>query len=395
MTNRRKFIKAVAGVPLFLPMFGWYSKSDLSNAGANNHSYQFRKGQTQSTHDRQEHQTLTNDWFMPEEGDPHECTWMSFGASKSVWGADLLEAVRSNLATVAQAIARFEPVVMCVRPNEAKLAKDYFTDLTNIEFFECPLNDLWIRDYGAVYVINEDGDKAAVDFNFNGWGEKQDFEHDAEVAAMMAEESDVELIETDLCLEGGGIEVDGEGAAIITESCVLNENRNPEWTKRDCETELRRVLGLEKIIWLPGVRDADITDGHTDSYARFAKPGVVIAHFDTDKKSPEHELTKRHKEILESATDAHGNSLKIVLIDGPTKIRDTFRSKDFCAGYINFYVCNGAVIAPEFGDPQADGLAKEKLAEAFPDREIVMLNIDGIAAGGGGIHCATQQEPAD
>ncbi len=334
-----------------------------------------------------------SDWFMPDEGEPHLRTWMAFGPSVDVWGKKLLDEARRNLALVAQTIARFEPVTLLVRKNEAELAKSFFTDQTNIEWFVCPVDDLWIRDTGPVFVVNDDGDKAAVDFNFNGWGEKQDFDHDAEVAHRIAEHAKTEVIETDIVLEGGGIEVDGHGTAIITESCVINDNRNPDWSKKGCEDELRDVLGLEKIIWLPGVKGQDITDGHTDFYARFAGPGVVVAGFEPDTKSPENKLTRQNLEILQSATDAKGRKLKVVAIDGPTIVRDKFASDDFCAGYINFYVCNQAVIATEFGDAKADGAAREKLTELFPDREIVMLNIDGIAAGGGGIHCATQQEP--
>ncbi|MEM7456867.1 MAG: agmatine deiminase family protein, partial [Planctomycetota bacterium] len=182
--------------------------------------------------------------------------------------------------------------------------------------------------------------------------------------------------------------------AIITESCVLNDNRNPGWTKADCEEELRYLLGIEKVIWLPGIRGADITDGHTDFYARFTSPGVVVAHYDSDPQSPEHQLTLDQIDILNAARDAEGRQLEVVPLEPPQKIRTEFDTEEFCAGYINFYVCNGAVIAPEFGDMQADSAAREKLDALFPRREIVMLNIDGIAAGGGGIHCVTQQEPA-
>ena len=337
--------------------------------------------------------SVSKRWRMPDEGEPHKRTWMSFGASQLIWGRKLVREVRKNLAAIAQAIAKHEPVVVCVRPAELEMAKSHFVDLTNIQFLQCPLNDIWIRDFGAVYVLNESGDKAAVDFNFNGWGEKQDFEKDTAVATLMANRSEVERLETELCLEGGGIEVDGKGTAIITESCVLNRNRNPQWTKQDCEEELQRILGIKKVIWLPGVRGADITDGHTDFYARFTCPGSVGAHFDSDKSSPENELTLRHLEILRKATDSRGEKLKVTTLEAPSVVRPRFDNEDFCAGYINFYVCNDAVIAPEFGDRRTDAAAKEKLMDSFPGREIVMLNIDGIAAGGGGIHCVTQQEP--
>jgi agmatine deiminase len=142
---------------------------------------------------------------------------------------------------------------------------------------------------------------------------------------------------------------------------------------------------------LPGIKGKDITDGHTDFYARFARPGVVVAGFDPDPQSFDHAVTKKHLEILKAATDADGRKLEVVVLEAPRTVRK--KDEDFAAGYINFYVCNGAVIAPEFGDARADANAKAKLKALFPGRVIEQLNIDGIAAGGGGIHCTTQQEP--
>lgn len=233
-----------------------------------------------------------------------------------------------------------------------------------------------------------------MSFNFNGWGEKQDYEDDALVASFVAGRAGVPVIESSLVLEGGGIEVDGRGTAIITESCVLNVNRNPGVSKAQCEKELHRVLGIEKVIWLPGIAGQDITDGHTDFYARFCAPGMVVAGFESDSSSPEHAVTRRHLEILRKATDARGLPLKVVTLPGPDHVRPQYENKDFAAGYINFYVCNGAVLCPEFGHVQADRNTKAILREQFPGRDIVQLNIDAIAAGGGGIHCTTQQQPA-
>lgn len=194
-------------------------------------------------------------------------------------------------------------------------------------------------------------------------------------------------------LEGGGIEVDGQGSAIITESCVLNQNRNPGMSKAECEALLMPLLGLRKIIWLPGIRGKDITDGHTDFYARFARPGVVVAGYDPDPASFDHAVTQKHLEILRTSTDADGRQLEVIVMEAPSTIRPAFETSDFAAGYINFYVVNGAVIAPEFGDAMADRKAKSILQELFQNRDIVQLNIDAIAAGGGGIHCTTQQQP--
>lgn len=332
-------------------------------------------------------------WRMPDESEPHARTWMAFGASAAIWGKKLLPEVRRNLATIATTIARYEPVSMLVREEDYAIAEKLL-GTSNVKLVVAPLDDLWMRDTGAVFVTNASGKKAAVNFNFNGWGEKQDFDQDAEVAPLVAKTAGVQLLETDLVLEGGGIEVDGHGTAIITESCVLNANRNPGVSKAACEAELKRLLGLQKIIWLPGIKGKDITDGHTDFYARFARPGVVVAGYDPDPQSFDHAVTKRHLDILKTATDAQGNKLEVAVMTAPSNVREQYASDDFAAGYINFYVCNGAVIAPEFGDLQADKAAYHTLQKLFPDRDIVQINIDGIAAGGGGIHCTTQQEPA-
>lgn len=329
-------------------------------------------------------------WRMPDEGEPHRRTWMAFGASDEIWGRRLTRQVQQNLAAIAQAIAQFEPVSMLVRPHETELARRLAGP--NVELVPAPLDDLWIRDTGPVFVSNETG-RAAVDFNFNGWGNKQKHTSDAKVAAEVAKLAGVPVVHTNLVLEGGGIEVDGGGTAIITESCVLNNNRNRGRTKKDVATELQRLLGVQKIIWLPGIAGMDITDGHTDFYARFAGPGVVVAGLDNDPESFDYDVTRQHLDILGKETDAAGRPLRVEVLEAPEQGRDEFESEDFAAGYINFYVCNGGVIAPQFGDPEADAAAKSTLERVFPGHRVVQLDIDGIAAGGGGIHCATQQEP--
>lgn len=326
-------------------------------------------------------------WQMPDEGAPHAATWMAFGASAEIWEPHLLPVVQENLALVAKTIAAFEPVHMLVREEDSELAARLCGPSVNLLVH--PIDDLWIRDTGPVFVTSAGG----VGFNFNGWGNKQEHERDAEVAEFVASYAQAEYIRSALTLEGGGIEVDGEGTAIITESCVLNPNRNPGVSKAECETELKRLLGLEKIIWLPGIAGKDITDGHTDFYARFTHPGTVVAGLEPDPSSFDYAVTRRHLEILRAATDAKGRRLEVMTLEGPTTIRQTYASDDFAAGYINFYLCNDAVIAPQFGDKRTDHNTHAILQEQFAEREIIQLNIDAIAAGGGGIHCATQQQP--
>ncbi|MDV3353774.1 agmatine deiminase family protein [Leptothoe sp. LEGE 181152] len=336
-------------------------------------------------------QVSTQQWYMPDEAAPHTRTWMAFGASARIWGRQLLPEVRRNLVTLAQTIAQYEPVSMLVRPEEYDLAKDLLG--ASVELIVSPLDDLWIRDTGPLFVFSKQGQKAGIDLNFNGWGQKQVFQQDAAVAAFVTQQSGAEVVNTNLVLEGGCIEVDGDGTAMITESCVLNDNRNPGVSKSEFEDQLMPLLGLEKIIWLPGIKGKDITDGHTDFYARFARPGVVLAGYEPDPSFFDHGVTQQHLALLENVTDAQGRPLETIVLEAPGTIRESYGTSDFAAGYVGFYVCNGAVIMQEFGDGRADQRAQQSLQQAFPDLEIIALNIDAIAAGGGSIHCATQQEP--
>ncbi|WP_258566408.1 agmatine/peptidylarginine deiminase [Leucobacter luti] len=328
-------------------------------------------------------------WVMPDEAAPHTATWMSFAVRDDIWSPELAPAVRATLVEIANAIAEFEPVHALVPFGEPVVGAG-----TGVTLHEHECDDLWMRDTGPVFVHSAgENPIAAVNFNFNGWGEKQEHAADATVASGVCAFAGVEELKTELVLEGGALEVDGEGTAIITESCVLNDNRNPGWTKPDVESELAQLLGIEKVIWLPGIAGADITDGHTDFYARFTSPGVVVAARDDYRGSFDYDVTREHLTILRAATDARGRQLEVHVLPAPKKLRKEFLHDDFAAGYINFYVCNGGVIAPEFGDPKADAHAKQTLTKLFPGHTIVQLNIDPIASGGGGIHCATQQQP--
>jgi len=331
-------------------------------------------------------------WYMPDEGEPHTRTWMAFGAHRNIWGRSLLPQVQEDLATIANTIAQYEPVTMLVRPGERELARELLCD--DVTLVDAQLDDLWIRDTGPVFVRGTAGMRRAVDLNFNGWGNKQRHSNDAQIARRVAQLAGVPALPTSLVLEGGCIEVDGHGTGIMTRSCTLNDNRNPGVSRAEFEDVIMPLLGLEKIIWLPGIAGRDITDGHTDFYVRFVRPGTVLAGVDPDPSSYDHEVTLEHLEILASATDASGEPLEVVELVAPVDIREDFLTGDFAAGYIGYYLCNGAVVMQSFGDARADAEAKAVLEWAYPTRRVEQIAIDAIAAGGGSIHCATQQEPA-
>ncbi|MFQ2323476.1 agmatine deiminase family protein [Aeromonas dhakensis] len=333
-------------------------------------------------------------FHMPDEAAPQTRVWVAFAASADIWGRDYQE-VQATIGRLVQAMVPYTQVNVLCRATEQALARQLCGE-QNTRFVVAELDDIWLRDTGGVFVQDEQGELGLVDFNFNGWGDKQEHEQDAEVAELISQQASARYLRSKLTGEGGGIEVDGKGTAILTESCWLNSNRNPGVSKAQLEAELKANLGLRKIIWLPGIKGKDITDAHVDFYARFVRPGVVLVNLDNDPQSYDYEVTRQHLAILKQATDADGNKLELHMLPPPLDGRDNrfSRSRDFAAGYINYLPINGAVIAPEFGDKAADSYCHELLARLYPGRDIVQINIDPVAAGGGGIHCITLHQPA-
>ena len=343
-------------------------------------------------------QSISESFTMPDEGEPHKRTWMSFVANADIWSQRQIPEVKNNLALIAKTIAKYEPISMLVSPDDYDEAIDLLGGLTQhnypIELHEFIMDDLWLRDTGPTFVSDNKRNKYGIDFNFNGWGNKQTHNNDAKVASFISKLSNATRKTTALVLEGGSFEINGHGTAILTKSSVLNDNRNPGIKQIDIEHELKTLLGLRKIIWLEGIKGNDITDGHIDFYARFSGKNEVLVSRDNYQSSQDYEITRANIAALKKETDADGNKLDIVIIDAPEVINETYGANDFAAGYIGYYLCNNAVIMQSFGDSYADKNAKDILAKAFPNRSIEQIRIDGIASGGGSIHCATQQEPA-
>ncbi|MEU6309372.1 agmatine deiminase family protein [Streptomyces sp. NPDC047014] len=336
---------------------------------------------------------------MPAETDPHVRTYMAWPALSSVW-SDSLDKVRGNIADVAHEISRFEPVVVLARPAQAADAR-YLCGRGarySIDVIEIPVDDLWIRDFGPTFLVGP-GAVAGVDTNFNGWGKTgtryaQPFAHDAAAAGILLDEYGVPRIGAGFVGEGGSLETDGEGTLLATVSSLVNPNRNPGRSQQQVEDALRTALGITKVIWVPGLAGADITDCHIDCLARFTAPGRVILDKPGPGADPKwiavYEETGR---VLRSATDAQGRPLAVTELPGPDRRLIRGRGEEFLSSYTSYYTPNGAVIAPQFGDGRADYLARTILQAAYPARSVVQLPIDGIAGGGGGIHCATQSHP--
>jgi agmatine deiminase len=336
-------------------------------------------------------------WRMPAEWAPHERTWMAWPSSGYTLGeteADAEEA-RAAWTAVAHAVLEFEPVSMVVDPSAAVLAAERLGP--DIPLVEAPLDDAWIRDMGPTFVLGDDGRLGAVDWTFNGWGAQEwaSWEHDARVAGVVAAEAGAQLVDSPLVNEGGGIHVDGEGTILVTRTVQLDEGRNPGWDEARVEAELRRTLGVERVIWVPRglARDYEEfgTRGHVDIVATFASPGVVLVHHQTSPEHPDHAVTAEVAALLREETDARGRRLEVIEVPAPAFLADEEGPVDY--SYINHLVVNGGVILCGFGEPQADARATAIMERAYPGRRVVLVDARPLFARGGGIHCITQQQP--
>ncbi len=331
-------------------------------------------------------------FFLPAEYAKHHSTWMAYGARHRFWSEDFLPPIRKNLVLIAQTIAKYEPVSLLVRPRELERARELLGSA--VSYIERPLDNLWIRDSAPSLLLNPAGQMRAVNFHFNGWDEPKEYERDARLANFMSKQLKLELVDADLKLDASNLEVDGAGTAILTESSVFYDGRNRQLAKVQIENRLRRLAGIKKVIWLPGDPKGDLARRRTDYYARFVQAGTVLVSHEPNPSFKEHAITRQHQAILELATDAQGQRLKVMVLDKPSSVRSQFVSNHFASSYLGFYICNGAVLLQEFGDPRTDNAARRALSTAFPERKIELLNIDVLASGGASIHSVTRQQPS-
>lgn len=334
--------------------------------------------------------TLLADYEMPLESEPHERTIMQWPVNLDVYDTPSLRAVQMGIALIANTISQFEPVVMLASAAAAKAARARLGSA--VEIWDIPTDDLWCRDSGPTFVKNAKGELAVAHIQFNGWGRKQPHRNDSRIAAAVAKRLGLPLLATGLVGEQGGIEHDGDGTLLAHASCWVNSNRN-KGSAAALGSLLNAALGGQKIIWAPGIKGADITDYHIDALARFVSPGRVLIQLPRKLDPADIWSVSAFEtyEILKKSTDAKGRKLEVIVLPEPIDIRSN--KADFVASYVNYYACNDAVIAAEFGDKAADDKARSVLAALYPERKIVQLNIDAIGESGGGIHCATQQQP--
>ena len=321
---------------------------------------------------------------MPAEFARHERTVICWPARSEIYGLRLAEAQTAH-AALANTISGYEPVTMIVNPSDESAARRVCAE--NVDVVALEIDDAWFRDSGPNYVI-ENGELIATCWQFNGWGEKfVPFDKDATIASRWAAQAGHQTRKIDMVLEGGSLNVDGAGTLITTEQCLLNPNRNPKLSRERITERLCRELGQQKVIWLPfGLALDDDTDGHVDNVASFIGPKTVIMQSCDDKNEPDFVRCAANIAVARGAglTVHEIPVLPFVVTDGVRAV----------VPYLNFYICNDAVIVPVCGH-DADNEMLALLDEYIPDRDVVGLEIGAILAhGGGGIHCITQQVPA-
>jgi agmatine deiminase len=322
---------------------------------------------------------------MPAEWAPHERTIMCWPARESMWQERFAQA-QADHAEVANAIAAFEPVLMAADPRFVAEARRLCGD--DVEVVEVPLDDSWARDSGPIFVADGNGERAGVQFGFNGWGEKfTPYDEDARFASRVLELlGEQRLDATHMILEGGSITVDGEGTLITTEQCLFEEHRNPLLSRLQIELELREHLGIERVVWLGlGLVEDDDTDGHVDNICAFVAPGRVVLQTVSDEANPNFEHCQDNLRRLRDAG--------LDVVELPWLPYAAGEEPAVVVPYTNFYICNGGLIVPTRGE-ETDAEALALLESLYPGREAVAVPGETLALGGGGVHCITQQVPA-
>lgn len=327
---------------------------------------------------------------MPPEWYPHAGCWMAWPCHQATWEKMGMQQAKMAYADVAKAIARFEPLTLLVNPKDQDEAMSLCG--SSLRYTPLLLDDSWTRDTGPTFLLNGENQLAGIDWQHNAWGGNYPHHaHDDKMARAIIEEAQAQYFQAPLVMEGGAFHVDGEGTVLTTKECLLNANRNPHLSQADIDHYLHAYLGTNKTIWLNKGLFGDETDGHIDEIACFIAPGKVLCLVTSDKDDINYWPLQENVDTLKSARDAKGRPFEIITVEQPPA---TFLNGErLTLSYINFYRANHGIVMPSFGHPQYDEKAYQLFRSLFNDTDIIQLDALAIFAGGGGIHCITQQQP--
>jgi agmatine deiminase len=334
---------------------------------------------------------------QPAEWAPHEATWLSWPHNRDSWPG-VFAGVEPAMVEFVRALGECEHVYINVQgaEHERHVGRLLSTAIApeRLKLYRFPTNDAWARDHGAIFVTRATAHepRLAVDFDYNAWGGKYPpFDLDRLIGRQMADALGVpRYAKPGIVLEGGSIEVNGEGALLTTEQCLLNPNRNPSLTRAEIERLLRDSFGVDEILWLGDGIEGDDTDGHIDDLTRFVSPRTVVTVVESNRADPNHAPLAANRRLLDTLR-LGGKPLTVVELPMPTP--QYLETQRLPASYANFYIANGAVLVPVFGCP-ADEAACSILKDCFPGRRVVPIDCRVLIAGLGALHCLTQQVPA-
>ena len=354
---------------------------------------------------------------MPAEWEPHEATWLAWPHFKGDWPGKF-EPIPWVYAEIIRHLARHERVELIVNDiaSEKQACKvlDRANSLSNnVRFHPWPTNRVWTRDSGCTFVLSEahvgvdvpvrpGGSPirrlSAVNWHFNAWAKYPNWQQDRKIGGLMARAASVVGVrpmfrKKRVVLEGGSVDVNGQGTLLTTEECLLSktQQRNPGMKRRDYEKMFADYLGVRNVIWLGSGIAGDDTHGHVDDITRFVAPDTVVTAVESDPADPNYEPLRKNIRRLRQASNQDGRSLSIIELPMPNPI--FFEGRRLPASYANFYIANGLVLVPVFNDPN-DRFALDILADLFPGRDVVGIYSGDLIWGFGAMHCMTQQQPA-
>jgi agmatine deiminase len=333
---------------------------------------------------------------MPAEWEKHDSIWLSWPHDPTTFPSRVAKA-EETYVNIVKLIHEGENVNLFVKNEDMKeksatLFKQADINLNKVHFWQFDYADVWFRDYGPTFVVNEKRELAMVHWIFNSWGEKyQELLKDSQIPKIINQKMNLTSFEPGIVLEGGSIDVNGKGTVLTTEQCLLNKNRNPQLSKKEIEIFLKNYLGASNVLWLKEGILGDDTDGHIDDLARFVNPTTVVCGFEDDKKDENYSVLKENYELLLKSVDQNGEKLNVVKLPMPGKVCG--EGKRLPASYANFYIGNKTVLVPVFGHKN-DQTALAILQALFPDRKVAGVSCVDLVYGLGTIHCITQQQPS-
>ena len=337
-------------------------------------------------------------YSMPAEWEKHSAVWLAWPYDNTTF-PNFISEVERSYCQIIKALEGSEKINLLVLEKQKdsimKILMDYGVDLDNITFFIEDYADVWTRDYSPMSLVNRnDNTKAYLKWEYNAYGKSDDpyfsdLLKDNNVFSKILFGIGTKVFNPGIVLEGGAIEVNGNGTVMTTEQCLLNKNRNSSLNKDQIEGYLKNYLGIENIIWLKEGLINDHTDGHIDEIARFVKPDTILCAYEEDEKDPNFSILDKNFKELEKATDKDGNKFKIIKLPMPHMNYDDGVKAP--VSYTNFYIGNNVILMSIFND-QNDKKAEEIIQSIFPNHKIVGIDCTKIIYGGGAIHCMTMQE---